>query len=139
MRFQFDPHLLHQRRALEVVLELLEGARGVPDDATLLGRLQDVQRSEGLPISKTLEGHEFTLDMETGTGKTYVYLRTLHELHVRHGLSRAVIVVPSVAIREGVLQQIRATREHFAELYGGQEPNRFSARGDVIPTIFLQV
>ncbi|MBD90251.1 MAG: DEAD/DEAH box helicase [Deltaproteobacteria bacterium] len=121
MRFQFDPHLLHQRRALEVVLELLEGARGVPDDATLLGRLQDVQRSEGLPISKTLEGHEFTLDMETGTGKTYVYLRTLHELHVRHGLSRAVIVVPSVAIREGVLQQIRATREHFAELYAGQE------------------
>lgn len=121
MRFQFDAHLAHQRRAVEVVLELFKGPSVGADDGELLERLQEVQRAERLPVSSTLEGREFTLDMETGTGKTYVYLRTLHELHARHGLSRAVIVVPSVAIREGVLQQIRATREHFAELFGGQE------------------
>ena len=133
MRFQFDPHLPHQRRAVEVVLDLLDGGQGVPDDPSLLERLQQVQEAEGLPVSSSLEGREFTIDMETGTGKTYVYLRTLHELHMRHGLSRAVIVVPSVAIREGVLQQIQATREHFAELFGGQriieslyDPSRLS-------------
>ena len=120
MRFQFDPHLPHQRRAVEVVLDLLHGHTGIPGEAELLENLRSVQEAEGLPVDAELAGTEFTIDMETGTGKTYVYLRTLHELHLRHGLSRAVIVVPSVAIREGVLQQIRATREHFAELFGGQ-------------------
>lgn len=120
MRFQFDPHLPHQRRAVEVVLELLHRQEGVESEESLLENLQAIQEAEGLPVVSELAGHEFTIDMETGTGKTYVYLRTLHELHLRHGLSRAVIVVPSVAIREGVLQQIRATREHFAELFGGQ-------------------
>ena len=120
MRFRFDAHLAHQREAIDAVLDLFVGGESsLPHEETLLENLHRVQHRAGLERSERLEGREFTIDMETGTGKTYVYLRTLHELVQRHGVSRAVVVVPSVAIREGVLQQIRATREHFAELYGG--------------------
>ena len=59
-------------------------------------------------------GLNFSVDMETGTGKTYVYLRTAFELNARYGWRKFVIVVPSVAIREGVVQSIRAMRTHFA-------------------------
>lgn len=62
---------------------------------------------------------DFSVEMETGTGKTYVYLKTAIELYLQYGLSKFVIVVPSVAIREGVLATIRATTEHFKENYGG--------------------
>jgi len=59
----------------------------------------------------------FSVEMETGTGKTYVYLRTIYELHREYGWKKFVIVVPSVAIREGVLQSLRTMREHFDTLY----------------------
>lgn len=61
---------------------------------------------------------EFTVEMETGTGKTYVYLRTIFEMHKQYGFTKFIIVVPSVAIREGVLENIRLTKEHFQGLYG---------------------
>ena len=59
----------------------------------------------------------FSVEMETGTGKTYVYLRTIFELSRRYGFQKFIIVVPSVAIREGVLKNIDITREHFRALY----------------------
>ncbi|MDF1543461.1 MAG: DEAD/DEAH box helicase family protein, partial [Anaerosomatales bacterium] len=59
----------------------------------------------------------FSVEMETGTGKTYVYLRTIFELSRRYGLQKFIIVVPSVAIREGVLKNIEITAEHFRALY----------------------
>jgi type III restriction enzyme len=59
----------------------------------------------------------FTVEMETGTGKTYVYLRTIFELSRRYGFKKFIIVVPSVAIREGVLKNIEITAEHFRALY----------------------
>lgn len=62
---------------------------------------------------------DFSIEMETGTGKTYVYLRTAIELYLSFGLSKYVIVVPSVAIREGVLSSLRLMKEHFKELYSG--------------------
>ncbi len=62
----------------------------------------------------------FALEMETGTGKTYVYLRTIYELHARYGFAKFVIVVPSVAIREGVKTSLALMREHFGALYGNQ-------------------
>jgi type III restriction enzyme len=65
-----------------------------------------------------------SVEMETGTGKTYVYLRTALELNRRHGLKKFVVVVPSVAVREGVLKTLRVTRGHFAELFDN-EPYRF--------------
>lgn len=63
------------------------------------------------------EGREFSVEMETGTGKTYVYLRTIFELNKVYGFKKFIIVVPSVAIREGVLKSIDMTREHFQTLY----------------------
>src|SRR5205807_8394474 len=59
----------------------------------------------------------FSVEMETGTGKTYVYLRTVFELSRRYGFQKFIIVVPSVAIREGVLKNIEITAEHFRALY----------------------
>lgn len=66
-------------------------------------------------------GMNFSIEMETGTGKTYVYLRTIHELHQHYGWKKFIIVVPSVAIREGVLKNLAITREHFADLYSKPE------------------
>lgn len=66
-------------------------------------------------------GMNFSIDMETGTGKTYVYLRTIHELHQHYSWKKFIIVVPSVAIREGVLKNLAITREHFADLYNKPE------------------
>lgn len=71
------------------------------------------------------EGMNFSVEMETGTGKTYVYLRTIHELHENYGWKKFIIVVPSVAIREGVLKNLEITREHFAELYNKPEMNYY--------------
>jgi type III restriction enzyme len=62
---------------------------------------------------------DFSIEMETGTGKTYVYLKTAIELHLKYGISKFVIVVPSVAIREGVLSTLNLTKEHFREVYSG--------------------
>ena len=67
----------------------------------------------------------FSVEMETGTGKTYVYLRTIFELSARYGFRKFVIVVPSVAIREGVLKNIEVTRDHFGALYGNPTHEHF--------------
>jgi type III restriction enzyme len=85
----------------------------------LLANLQAVQQRQGLPESRALAELDFTVDMETGTGKTYVYLRTLFELNKRYGYTKFVIVVPSVAIKEGVHRSLEMTREHFKGLYPG--------------------
>lgn len=65
-------------------------------------------------------GMNFSIEMETGTGKTYVYLRTIHELNARYGFAKFIIVVPSVPIREGALKNLEITKEHFQNLYGNQ-------------------
>jgi type III restriction enzyme len=70
-------------------------------------------------------GMNFSIEMETGTGKTYVYLRTIHELHQNYGWKKFIIVVPSVAIREGVLKNLEITKDHFAELYNKPEMNYY--------------
>ena len=96
-----------------------------------------VQERNGLSRSQILEvggtangnllkcGMNFSIEMETGTGKTYVYLRTIHELCEQYGWKKFIIVVPSVAIREGVLKNLEITREHFADLYRKPEMNYY--------------
>lgn len=88
-------------------------------DDELLKNLNDVQLRGGLPPSSSLTSGDFTVEMETGTGKTYVYLRTIFELNKRYGFSKFVIVVPSVAIKEGVYKTLQITEEHFKGLYAG--------------------
>lgn len=88
-------------------------------DDELLKNLSDIQLRGGLPPSSSLTSGDFTVEMETGTGKTYVYLRTIFELNKRYGFSKFVIVVPSVAIKEGVYKTLQITEEHFKGLYAG--------------------
>lgn len=87
----------------------------------LTGNIQQVQKNNGLKISSEDEiinnGWNFSVEMETGTGKTYVYLRTIYELNKLYGFKKFVIVVPSVAIREGVMKNLEITDEHFQNLY----------------------
>ncbi len=95
------------------------GNRLVLPDDEILENLKAVQLRSGLPLSDALDSGDFTVEMETGTGKTYVYLRTIFELNKRYGFSKFVIVVPSVAIKEGVYKSLRITDDHFRSLYSG--------------------
>lgn len=88
-------------------------------DDQLLRNLRDVQLRGGLAPSGVLASGDFTVEMETGTGKTYVYLRTIFELNKRYGFTKFVIVVPSVAIKEGVYKSLQITEEHFKGIYAG--------------------
>ncbi|MGI1084865.1 type III restriction-modification system endonuclease [Pseudomonas aeruginosa] len=88
-------------------------------DDELLKNLADIQLRGGLPPSSSLTSGDFTVEMETGTGKTYVYLRSIFELNKRYGFTKFVIVVPSVAIKEGVYKTLQITEEHFKGLYAG--------------------
>lgn len=90
----------------------------VLDEDTILANLQRVQDRNGLESAQTLaDGLQFDVEMETGTGKTYVYLRTAFELAKRYRFTKFIILVPSVAIREGVKTSIDLMREHFRHLY----------------------
>jgi type III restriction enzyme len=86
-------------------------------DDEILANLDDIQIRNGLRPSGSLASGDFTVEMETGTGKTYVYLRTIFELNRRYGFTKFVIVVPSVAIKEGVYKTLQITEDHFRSLY----------------------
>jgi type III restriction enzyme len=88
-------------------------------DDEVLANLREVQLGNGLARTTSLGSGDFTVEMETGTGKTYVYLRTIFELNKRYGFTKFVIVVPSVAIKEGVYKTLQITEEHFRALYSG--------------------
>jgi type III restriction enzyme len=92
------------------------GNKLIISDDELLDNLRTVQERHSLAPSKGLTG-DFTIEMETGTGKTYVYLRTVFELNKRYGFTKFAVVVPSVAIKEGVNKTLQITREHFEGLY----------------------
>ena len=91
--------------------------------STLLENVQSVQRRQNLPLSAALVSNKvcsinLDIEMETGTGKTYCYIKTMFELHKRYGWSKFIVVVPSIAIREGVRKSFEITAEHFLEDYG---------------------
>lgn len=153
MKLRFDPDQPHQLAAIDAVLGLFAAQpfvslvdalaagreHGVVANrldlpvAALLQRVQQTQAAAGLPVTPRLSedggGPQISVDMETGTGKTYVYLRTLLELAARHGVRKAVVVVPSVAVREGVLHTLRATRAHFEGLLPGLRARSFAYDG----------
>ena len=89
----------------------------------LLENIQAVQRESSLPISSGVVSTKVSpinldIEMETGTGKTYCYIKTMFELNAKYGWSKFIIVVPSIAIREGVYKSLSITAEHFSESYG---------------------
>ena len=92
-------------------------------DAQVLANVRDVQKRQNLPLSDKLvvsAGCKFNLDveMETGIGKTYCYIKTIFEINKRYGWSKFIIMVPSIAIREGVYKSLQITADHFTESYG---------------------
>ncbi|MDO8463452.1 MAG: DEAD/DEAH box helicase family protein [bacterium] len=133
MRFHFDPNLQFQLDAIHAVVRLFEGAPHIrPQDrifAEVIANKIDISSEQVLTNRTTImsdnriadgkptDALDFSIEMETGTGKTYVYLRTIFELHRAYGLTKFIIVVPSVAVREGVLKTIEVTREHFRALF----------------------
>lgn len=86
-------------------------------DEEILDNLHSIQLDNGLRPAGNLSSGDFTVEMETGTGKTYVYLRTILELNKSYGFTKFVIVVPSVAIKEGTKKTLEITRDHFENLY----------------------
>ncbi|MBM5810910.1 MAG: restriction endonuclease subunit R [Gammaproteobacteria bacterium] len=148
MKLHFEPDLDYQLQAIEAVCELFRGqeicrteftvtkprSMGMEDmyastlgignrltllDDELLKNLSDIQIRNGLAPAGALASGDFTVEMETGTGKTYVYLRTIFELNRRFGFTKFVIVVPSIAIKEGVYKSLQITEDHFRGLYAG--------------------
>lgn len=87
------------------------------DDGRIIENMQAVQRKNLLPQTDDLQGRQFSIEMETGTGKTYVYTKTIYELNRLYGFTKFIVVVPSIAIREGVYKSLQTTEEHFSALY----------------------
>ncbi len=132
---------MDQDGQLRLEATIAKGNSLVLDIAQIIKNTHKIQEKNGIEKSETKEGGfsipmtfpleinekslkygmNFSIEMETGTGKTYVYLRTIHELHQCYGWKKFIIVVPSVAIREGVLKNLAITREHFADLYNKPE------------------
>lgn len=146
MKLQFDSQQQYQLDAISAVADLFDGqplAQGnyevnfavfadgmlsefgygnqlLLDEEAVFSNVQKVQRQNEIAVGSTLDGMHFSIEMETGTGKTYVYLRTIMELQHKYGFRKFIIVVPSVAIREGVLKNLQLTREHFQAIYENQ-------------------
>lgn len=144
MKLKFEANQQFQIDAVNAVLGVFEGQgrngyfhaaslhdllgiypnRLTLDKETILQNVRNVQErnsigpqetAPGLPAGQA--GMDFSIEMETGTGKTYVYLRTILELNRKYDFKKFIILVPSVAIREGVIKTLNITKEHFRELY----------------------
>lgn len=144
MKLHFDSNQEYQLNAIQSVVDLFEGQplskvdfefslsdltsglqlnengfgnNLILSEDQILDNLNTVRKKNELEPTEKLEGLNFSLEMETGTGKTYVYLRTIYELNKNYGFKKFVIVVPSIAIREGVLKNLEITHEHFQNIY----------------------
>ena len=87
------------------------------DEKILSDNMHIVQKGNNLPMTQNASDMQFCIEMETGTGKTYVYIKTIFELNRKYGFTKFIIVVPSVAIREGVYKSFDITKEHFGLQY----------------------
>jgi len=144
MKFKFDANQDFQIEAINAIVDVFEGQEkataskviagsgllGIyPNYLTLsqeeiLNNVRKIQERNKITNGGAVEDYDFSIEMETGTGKTYVYLRTIFELDKRYGWKKFIILVPSVAIREGVIKSLQITKEHFSELYDNV-PYRF--------------
>ena len=109
--------------------EIGYGNRLTLSEGKLLENVQNIQLANGLKPSERAEVNrnhlDFTIEMETGTGKTYVYLRSIMEMYRKYGFSKHIIVVPSIPIKEGVYKSLEITKEHFKQLYDNINYNFF--------------
>jgi type III restriction enzyme len=145
LKIRFESDLEYQNQAISSIVDIFEGQEicqsnfsvpkfgadilGITDnelgignrlellDDEILQNVQNIQLKNGLPQSKKLGSMDFSVEMETGTGKTYVYLKTIFELNKRYGFTKFIIVVPSIAIKEGVKKTLDITSEHFKAIF----------------------
>ncbi len=147
MNIQFESDLGYQDRAIASIVDIFEGQEvcqsnfsivrqqtkgqkitadfndlGIGNrlellDDEILANIQNIQLRNGLPQSKKLGSMDFSIEMETGTGKTYVYLKSIFEMNKRYGFTKFIIVVPSIAIKEGTKKTLEITSDHFKTLF----------------------
>ena len=154
MKIKFNPDLGFQREAIDSIVDVFRGQETYQTNFTvaplqkssqmqldfselgignrlklleedILENVCDIQLRNGLRPSDKLDSMDFTVEMETGTGKTYVYLRTIFELSRQYGFTKFIIVVPSVAIKEGVYKSLQITEEHFKGIYANTQYDYF--------------
>jgi len=143
MKLKFDSNQEFQIDAINSIVGLFEGQEQTTSKAItgggllgiypniltlakeeILSNTKKIQEKNKISNGEMVQDMDFSIEMETGTGKTYVYLRTVFELNKRYGWKKFIILVPSVAIREGVIKTLKITKEHFADLYNNT-PYRF--------------
>lgn len=136
MKLKFEANLQYQQESINSVVKLFEGAPYIrPEDRILQEVSPNILKITKDKVfenydkivteniidetkqAKNPESLDFSVEMETGTGKTYIYLRTILELYKSYGLTKFLIVVPSIAVKEGVLKTLDMTKDHFNELY----------------------
>jgi type III restriction enzyme len=143
MKLHFSPNQPYQLDAIRAITDVFEGQKLSNSDfefslnatgamlsengfgnklsiseTQILKNVMAIQKRNGIENKAlNLQGMNFSVEMETGTGKTYVYLRTIYELNKLYGFRKFAIVTPSIAIREGVLKNLQITHEHFQSLY----------------------
>lgn len=136
MKFKFDPNQEFQLDAVNSIVSIFEGQGKLDghsfgsqslvgiysnqltiDQETILSNAKRIYEENKIGNGGIVEDMDFSVEMETGTGKTYVYLRTIFELNRKYGWKKFIILVPSVAIREGVIKTLELTKGHFSELY----------------------
>lgn len=154
MKIKFSDSLEYQREAIDSIVNVFEGQNIAQDNFTVsvrgaqvglfenelgIGNRIDITREDlkenihavqlenALPLTSFVKEKALNLsvEMETGTGKTYVYLRTIFELNKKYGFTKFIIVVPSIAIKEGVYKSLEITQEHFKNLYDNTIYNYF--------------
>ncbi|MCR8969082.1 DEAD/DEAH box helicase family protein [Facklamia sp. 7083-14-GEN3] len=165
LKLHFDSELKYQLDAINSVVDLFKGQTpkesnftvapaynqmrldetgiGIANhlsltSAEILQNLQEVQEKNGLSQSKALDINpymEFEVDMETGTGKTYVFIRTIMELNKKYGFKKFIIVVPSLAIKEGIHHSLKTTQNHMQSLYENENYNYFVYNSDHLDEI----
>lgn len=113
IEFEIEEEIGYRNSSIQILeTQVLKNIREVQERNDLHQSAQ-IERPKGVRL-----GYNLTIEMETGTGKTYTYIRTMYELHKHYGWSKYIVIVPSIAIREGVYKSFQVTQDHFQELYG---------------------
>jgi type III restriction enzyme len=153
MKIQFESDLKYQNNAINSIVNIFEGQEvcqsnfsvsrmtdnllhsidnelGIGNRLELLpyeilSNVQNIQLKNGLAQSKKLDSMDFSVEMETGTGKTYVYLKSIFEMNKKYGFTKFIIVVPSIAIKEGTKKTLDITEEHFKGIFSNVNYDHF--------------
>jgi type III restriction enzyme len=162
LKLSFEPNLQYQQDAISAVIDLFDGQpldqescqfilqandnsnvehinavcnKLLITNEQIMQNLQTIQTQNNILNNEQHQQLSFAIEMETGTGKTYVYLRTIYELNKQYGFLKFVIVVPSIAIKEGVRKNLEITKDHFQNIYDKVQFNHITYDSSKISTL----